>query len=64
MAQQGCQFDAFNITVDRGLFYSEIVHFGRGAAIIGLVNLVASYLFVTCLNHAAESQVFRIRWEY
>ena len=26
-----------------------------------MVNLLCSYLFVTCLNHAAEAQVFRIR---
>lgn len=56
-----CQFDAENIETDRDHFYAEIAKFGTGAAIIGLVNLVSSYLFVTCLNHAAEAQVFRIR---
>ena len=56
-----CQFDAQNLETDRDSFYTEISKFGTGAAIIGLVNLVSSYLFVTCLNHAAESQVFRIR---
>lgn len=34
---------------------------GWGTALIGLVNLLMSYIFVTCLNHAAECQVFRIR---
>ena len=28
---------------------------------IGLVNLVCSFVFVTCFNTAAESQVLRIR---
>ena len=58
-----CAFDATNLnfTTDKEVFYSEITRFGSGAAIIGLVNLICSYLFVTCLNLAAESQVFRIR---
>lgn len=56
-----CDFDATNFTTDRETFYEEITKFGTGAAIIGVVNLICSYLFVTCLNHAAESQVFRIR---
>ena len=56
------QDDLWNITiVDQDAFYAEIARFGTGAAIIGLVNLISSYLFVTCLNYAAESQVFRIR---
>ena len=56
------QGDLWNITiVDEDAFYAEISRFGTGAAIIGLVNLISSYLFVTCLNYAAESQVFRIR---
>ena len=61
IALPSCQFDADNFTTDRETFYSEITKFGSGAAVIGVVNLVCSYLFVTCLNHAAESQVFRIR---
>ena len=28
---------------------------------IGAINLVMAYIFVTCLNHAAECQVHRIR---
>jgi len=56
-----CTFDAENLETDKEHFYAEIAKFGTGAAIIGLVNLVSSYLFVTCLNHAAEAQVFRIR---
>ena len=28
---------------------------------VGLVNLVCSFVFVTCFNTAAESQVLRIR---
>ena len=56
------QGDLWNLTiVDEDAFYAEISRFGTGAAIIGLVNLISSYLFVTCLNHTAESQVFRIR---
>ena len=47
--------------MDKDAFFAEISRFGTGAAIIGLVNLISSYLFVTCLNYAAESQVFRIR---
>ena len=27
----------------------------------GLINLVMAYIFVTCLNHAAECQVHKIR---
>ena len=27
----------------------------------GSINFIMSYGFVTCLNHAAESQVFKIR---
>ena len=56
-----CHFDATNFTTDKDIFYTEISKFGTGAAIIGVVNLLCSYLFVTCLNHAAEAQVFRIR---
>lgn len=33
----------------------------QGTALIGLVNFIMSYIFVTCLNHAAECQVFKIR---
>ena len=42
-------------------YYTEIRKFGGGCALIGLVMWILSYLFVTCLNYAAESQVFRIR---
>ena len=56
-----CDFDPDSFTTDKDTFYSEISKFGTGAAIIGVVNLLCSYLFVTCLNHAAEAQVFRIR---
>ena len=52
-----CDFDATNFTTDKDTFYSEISKFGTGASIIGVVNLICSYLFVTCLNHTAESQV-------
>ena len=37
----------------------EIV--ARGTSLIGLVIFVMSYIFVTCLNTAAENQVHRIR---
>ena len=63
IALPSCDFDAtsFNFTTDKETFYNEISQFAAGASIIGVVNLICSYLFVTCLNNAAESQVFRIR---
>ena len=42
-------------------YYTEITKFGGGCALIGLAMWILSYLFVTCLNYAAESQVFKIR---
>ena len=42
-------------------FLDEIWFFGVGTAIIGSINFIMSYGFVTCLNHAAEAQVFKIR---
>eukprot|EP00095_Tigriopus_kingsejongensis_P002534 snap_masked-scaffold344_size201325-processed-gene-0.9 protein:Tk02534 transcript:snap_masked-scaffold344_size201325-processed-gene-0.9-mRNA-1 annotation:"P-glycoprotein" len=42
-------------------FFEQITRFAKGTALIGLVNFVMSYVFVTCLNHAAECQVYRIR---
>ncbi|XP_059085284.1 ATP-dependent translocase ABCB1-like isoform X2 [Tigriopus californicus] len=42
-------------------FLDQITKFAQGTALIGLVNFVMSYIFVTCLNHAAECQVFKIR---
>lgn len=42
-------------------FLEQITTFAQGTALIGLVNFIMSYIFVTCLNHAAECQVFKIR---
>lgn len=42
-------------------FFAQITKFGTGTSAIGLINLVMAYIFVTCLNHAAECQAFRIR---
>ena len=39
----------------------EISRFGAGVSIIGAINFLMGYIFVTCLNHAAEGQVHRIR---
>ena len=38
-------------------FFDSITRFGMGTAIIGFTVFVMSYIFVTCLNHAAENQV-------
>ncbi|KAA0184411.1 ABC transporter, subfamily ABCB/MDR [Hyalella azteca] len=37
-------------------FFSDVIRFGAGNAIIGGVQLVTGYIFVTCLNYAAEGQ--------
>ena len=42
-------------------FFEQITDFGLGTSIIGLINFVMAYIFVTCLNHSAECQVHRIR---
>ena len=42
-------------------FFDQITKFGLGTVTIGAINLVMAYIFVTCLNHAAECQVHRIR---
>ena len=61
IALPSCQFDAENVTTSKETFYEEITIFGQGASIIGVVNLICSFVFVTCFNSAAESQVLRIR---
>ena len=40
-------------------FFDSITRFGMGTAIIGFIVFVMSYIFVTCLNHAAENQVMK-----
>ncbi|QQP35300.1 p-glycoprotein, partial [Caligus rogercresseyi] len=35
-----------------------------GTAIIGLINFITSYIFVTSLNYTAERQVYRIRKDF
>ena len=40
-------------------FFDSITRFGMGTGIIGFVVFAMSYIFVTCLNHAAENQVKR-----
>ena len=42
-------------------FFEQITDFGLGTSIIGLINFVMAYIFITCLNHAAECQAHRIR---
>ena len=61
IALPSCQFDAENVTTSKETFYEEITIFGQGASVIGVVNLICSFVFVTCFNSAAESQVLRIR---
>ena len=56
----GCPLEASNlesILPTAFNFLDEIWVFGVGTAIIGSINFIMSYVFVTCLNHAAESQV-------
>ncbi|KAF2354674.1 ABC transporter type 1 transmembrane domain [Trinorchestia longiramus] len=45
-------------------FFSEVIRFGAGTGLIGLVQLITGYIFVTCLNYAAEGQVHRIRTQF
>ncbi|XP_076061207.1 ATP-dependent translocase ABCB1-like [Oratosquilla oratoria] len=45
-------------------FNSQIIMFGAGTAIIGLVQMVMGYVFVTTLNYAAEGQVYRLRGKF
>ncbi|XP_040579247.1 ATP-dependent translocase ABCB1 isoform X1 [Lepeophtheirus salmonis] len=42
-------------------FLDGVARFGQGTAIIGLINFITSYIFVTSLNFTAERQVHRIR---
>ena len=49
-----------NSNPDRS-FFEQITDFGLGTSIIGLINFVMAYIFITCLNHAAECQAHRIR---
>ena len=53
---------ALNIELPENVdFMAEVGIFGWGVSLIGLGLWITSYIFVTCLNAAAESQVFRIR---
>ena len=45
-------------------FMDEIKKFSKKVFTLALVLWVGSYTFVTCLNYAAERQVFRIRLEF
>ena len=45
-------------------FIDEIKKFSKKVFTLALVLWVGSYTFVTCLNYAAERQVFRIRLEF
>ncbi|GAB6020134.1 hypothetical protein CHUAL_002862 [Chamberlinius hualienensis] len=42
-------------------FHNEIWRFAVGLSIIGAVQLTLGYVMVSCMNSAAERQVFRIR---
>nr|WEU75111.1 ABCB1-mScarlet-I fusion protein [Vector pPB-pCoBlast-actin5c-abcb1(67-1411)-mScI] len=47
-----------------GDFFTQVMRFGAGTAIIGGIQLLTGYVFVTCLNYAAEGQVHRIRTQF
>ena len=60
--EPSCQYVLSNITGQINVeasssFFDSITRFGMGTAIIGFIVFVMSYIFVTCLNHAAENQV-------
>ncbi|KAG7166971.1 ATP-dependent translocase ABCB1-like [Homarus americanus] len=42
-------------------FFEKVVVFGIGTFIIGGIQMVMGYIFVTTMNYAAEGQVFRLR---
>ncbi|XP_069945791.1 ATP-dependent translocase ABCB1-like [Cherax quadricarinatus] len=46
---------------NKGNFFGEVVKFGVGTCIIGTVQMVMGYIFVTAMNYAAEGQVYRLR---
>ena len=63
--EPSCQYVLSNITGQINVeasssFFDSITRFGMGTAIIGFIVFVMSYIFVTCLNHAAENQVISI----
>ena len=65
--EPSCQYVLSNITGQINVeasssFFDSITRFGMGTAIIGFIVFVMSYIFVTCLNHAAENQVISIFW--
>ena len=59
--EQNCQYILSNVTgmnnESNTDFFDSITRFGMGTGIIGFVVFAMSYIFVTCLNHAAENQV-------
>ena len=59
--EQNCQYILSNVTGMNNEsstdFFDSITRFGMGTGIIGFVVFAMSYIFVTCLNHAAENQV-------
>ncbi|KAK8735748.1 hypothetical protein OTU49_005300 [Cherax quadricarinatus] len=42
-------------------FFEEVVRFGVGTIVIGAIQMVMGYIFVTAMNYAAEGQVYRLR---
>ena len=38
-------------------FFDTVIVFGGGTGIIGAIQFVTGYIFVCCLNYAAEGQV-------
>ncbi|CAL4059023.1 unnamed protein product, partial [Meganyctiphanes norvegica] len=42
-------------------FFQEVTKFGIGTAIIGVIQFLMGYIFVSTLNYAAEGQVYRLR---
>ncbi|XP_063889978.1 ATP-dependent translocase ABCB1-like isoform X2 [Scylla paramamosain] len=44
-----------------GDFFEGVVRFGVGTFLVGFVQMLMGYIFVTSMNYAAEGQVFRLR---
>lgn len=42
---------------DIGDFFGEVVRFGVGTFIVGAIQMLMGYVFVTTMNYAAEGQV-------
>ncbi|XP_042225494.1 ATP-dependent translocase ABCB1-like isoform X2 [Homarus americanus] len=47
-----------------GDFIGEVVTFGVGTIIVGVIQLLAGYILVAAMNYAAEGQVYRLRGRF